>query len=97
MYIRVFPQLSRTKKPLEVRMGSGKGNPEIQCAVVKAGTILFELKGVPEHEAREALRKAGNKLNVICKVVSKADLPNETIAEQKLKKWFKEPNIIERR
>jgi large subunit ribosomal protein L16 len=84
MIIRIFPQLSRTKKPLEVRMGSGKGAPEIQCAVVKGGTVLFELKGIPEHEAREALRKAGNKLNVVCRVVSKAQLPNETAAEKLL-------------
>jgi large subunit ribosomal protein L16 len=78
-------------------MGSGKGNPEIQCAVVKAGTVLFELGGIPEQEAKEALRKAGNKLNVVCKVVSKAQLPNETVAEKLLSQTFKEPNVIERR
>jgi large subunit ribosomal protein L16 len=78
-------------------MGSGKGNPEIQCAVVKAGTVLFELGNIPADEAKDALRKAGNKLNVVCRVVSKAELPNETIAEQLLKKNFKEPNVIERR
>lgn len=97
MIIRIFPQLSRTKKPLEVRMGSGKGNPEIQCAVVKAGTVLFELKGIPAQEAKDALRKAGNKLNVVCRVVSKAQLPNETVAEKILSDSWKEPNVIPRR
>ncbi|MDR1991789.1 MAG: 50S ribosomal protein L16 [Mycoplasmataceae bacterium] len=97
IWIRIFPQLSRTKKPLEVRMGSGKGNPEIQCAVAKAGTVIFEIANVPEAEAKDTLRKAGNKLNVVCRVVSKADLPNETVAEQLLKKTFKAPNVILRR
>jgi large subunit ribosomal protein L16 len=78
-------------------MGSGKGNPEIQCAVVKAGTVVFELANIPAEEAKDTLRKAGNKLNVVCRVVSKAQLPNETVAEQLLKKTFKEPNVIERR
>jgi large subunit ribosomal protein L16 len=78
-------------------MGSGKGNPEIQCAVAKAGTVIFEIANVPEAEAKDTLRKAGNKLNVVCRVVSKADLPNETVAEQLLKKTFKAPNVILRR
>jgi large subunit ribosomal protein L16 len=78
-------------------MGSGKGNPEIQCAVVKSGTVLFELAGVPEVEAREALRKAGNKLNVMCKVVSRVDVGTETAAEQLLKLTYQEPNVIKRR
>jgi large subunit ribosomal protein L16 len=78
-------------------MGSGKGNPEIQCAVVKAGTVIFELANIPAAEAKDTLRKAGNKLNVVCRVVSKAELPNETVAEQLLKKNYKKPNVIERR
>jgi large subunit ribosomal protein L16 len=78
-------------------MGSGKGNPEIQCAVVKAGTVVFELGKIPEFEAREALRKAGNKLNVICRVVSKQDLPDETTAERLLSRTFRKPDVIERR
>jgi large subunit ribosomal protein L16 len=78
-------------------MGSGKGNPETQCAVVKSGTILFELSNVPENDARNALRKAGNKLNVVCKVVSKAELGTETAAEVELKKNFRKPNVIKRR
>jgi large subunit ribosomal protein L16 len=56
-------------------MGSGKGNPEYFVAVVKSGTIMFEIGGVDAAVAKEALRKAGNKLNVLCKVVKKGDLP----------------------
>ncbi|GMO16524.1 MAG: 50S ribosomal protein L16 [Mycoplasmoidaceae bacterium] len=77
MWTRIFPQLSITKKPLEVRMGSGKGNPEYYVAVVKEGTVMFEIAGVEEKIAREALRKAGNKLAVLCRVVSKGDLAYE--------------------
>ena len=76
-FIRIFPHLSRTKKPLEVRMGSGKGNPETWDAVVKRGTVMFEIMGLPEAQAKEALRKAGNKLNVTSKIVKKGELPHE--------------------
>jgi large subunit ribosomal protein L16 len=59
-------------------MGSGKGNPEYYVAVVKMGTVMFELGGIgDDHIMKEALRKAGNKLNVICKVVKKGELPRE--------------------
>lgn len=77
MWIRIFPQLSLTKKPLEVRMGSGKGNPEQWVAVVKKGTVMFELAGIPEDLMRDTLRKAGNKLNVLTKVVKKGELKND--------------------
>ena len=76
MWIRIFPHLSLTKKPLEVRMGSGKGNPEKWVAVVKTGTVMFEIAGVPEAVAKNALRAAGNKLCVSWKIVKKGDLPN---------------------
>ncbi len=76
MWIRIFPHLSLTKKPLEVRMGSGKGNPEKWVAVVKTGTVMFEIAGVPESVAKNALRAAGNKLCVSWKIVKKGDLPN---------------------
>ena len=56
VYIRIFPHLAKTKKPAEVRMGSGKGNPEQWVAVVKTGRVMFEMGGVPEDVAREALR-----------------------------------------
>lgn len=77
MWIRVFPQLSLTRKPLEVRMGSGKGNPEMWVAVVKKGTIIAEIAGIPEANMKEALRKAGNKLNVTTKIVKKGEIAHE--------------------
>ena len=77
LWIRVFPQLSLTRKPLEVRMGSGKGNPEMWVAVVKKGTVICEIAGISEAQMKEALRKAGNKLNVTTKIVKKGELPHE--------------------
>ena len=77
MWIRVFPQLSLTRKPLEVRIGSGKGNPELFVAVVKKGTVICEIAGIPEDQMKEALRKAGNKLNVTTKIVKRGELPHE--------------------
>src|SRR5664279_4528422 len=64
IWIRIFPDKPVTKKPAEVRMGSGKGAPDHWVAVVKPGRILFEMAGVPENEAAEAMRLAGNKLPV---------------------------------
>ena len=77
IWIRVFPQLSLTRKPLEVRMGSGKGNPELFVAVVKKGTVICEIAGITEEQMKEALRKAGNKLNVTTKIVKKGEIPHE--------------------
>ena len=77
IWIRVFPQLSLTRKPLEVRMGSGKGNPELFVAVVKKGTVICEIAGIPEDQMKEALRKAGNKLNITTKIVKKGEIPHE--------------------
>ena len=71
IWIRIFPQLSKTKKPLQMRMGSGKGAPDKWVAVVKDGTILFEMAGIDETLAREALRLAAYKLPIKCKVVSR--------------------------
>ena len=73
-WIKIFPDHPVTKKPLDVRMGSGKGAVEYWCAVVKPGRVLFEIAGVPEETAREALRLAGTKLPCKVKIVSKADL-----------------------
>lgn len=70
MWIRVFPDKPVSKKPLEVRMGKGKGAPEFWVAVVKPGKILFELEGVPENIAVESLSQAANKLPIRCQVVS---------------------------
>ena len=71
IWIRIFPHLSKTKKPLEVRMGSGKGSPDQWVAVVKNGTILFEMDGILEEQAREALRLAAQKLPIKCKIVTR--------------------------
>ncbi|MDE6952137.1 MAG: 50S ribosomal protein L16 [Lachnospiraceae bacterium] len=74
VWIKIFPDKPVTTKPAETRMGSGKGTLEYWVAVVKPGRVLFEIAGVPEEVAREALRLATHKLPCKCKVVSKADL-----------------------
>ena len=71
VYIKIFPHKSVTKKPAEVRMGSGKGSPEYWVAVVKPGRVMFELDGVPEEKAREAMRLASHKLPVKFKFIVK--------------------------
>jgi len=71
VWIKIFPHLAKTKKPLEVRMGSGKGAPEDWVAVVKKGTVMFEIAGVPEDLAKEALRLASHKLPIKTKFVKK--------------------------
>jgi large subunit ribosomal protein L16 len=71
VWIKVFPDKPVTKKPAEVRMGSGKGNPEYWVAVVKPGRVMFEIAGVSEEVAREAIRLAMHKLPVKCKFVKK--------------------------
>ena len=71
VWINIFPHKPITKKPAEVRMGSGKGNVEYYVAVVKPGRILFEISGVPEDVAREAMRKAGHKLPMKTKFVKR--------------------------
>ncbi len=71
VWIKVFPQLAKTKKPLEVRMGSGKGNPEGYVAVVKEGVILFEVAGVSEEIAKEAFRLGAQKLPILTKIIKR--------------------------
>ena len=71
VWINVFPDKPVTQKPAETRMGSGKGSPEHWVAVVKPGRVMFELAGVPEPLAKEALRLAGNKLSVKTRVVAR--------------------------
>ena len=73
VWIKIFPDKPVTAKPAETRMGSGKGSPEYWVAVVKPGRVLFEIAGVPEEAAREAMRLAANKLPIKCKFVAKAD------------------------
>ena len=74
VWIKIFPDKPVTSKPAETRMGSGKGTLEYWVAVVKPGRVMFEIAGVPEEAAREALRLAMHKLPCKCKIVSKADL-----------------------
>ena len=71
VWIRIFPHIPQTKKPLAVRMGGGKGNPEGYVAVVKKGTIMFEIAGVSDEVAREAFRLASHKLPITTKIVKK--------------------------
>ena len=73
VWIKIFPDKPVTKKPLETRMGKGKGAPEFWVAVVKPGRVMFELGGVPEETAREALRLAAMKLPVKCKFFTKEE------------------------
>ena len=74
VWINIFPHKPITKKPAEVRMGSGKGNVEYYVAVVKPGRVLFEVSGVPEDVAKEAMRKAGHKLPMKTKFVTRDNL-----------------------
>lgn len=73
VWINIFPHMAKTAKPLEVRMGSGKGAPDGWVAVVKKERVMFEVAGVPEEVAREALRLAMHKLPVKCKFVKKPE------------------------
>ncbi len=82
VWIKIFPDKPVTAKPAETRMGSGKGTLEYWVAVVKPGRVLFEIAGVPEETAREALRLAMHKLPIRCKIVSKADLEGGDNSEE---------------
>nr|PZN36443.1 MAG: 50S ribosomal protein L16 [Actinomycetota bacterium] len=73
VWINIFPDKPVTQKPAETRMGSGKGNPEYWVAVVKPGRVMIELAGVPEELAREAMRKAGHKLPIKTRFVTRED------------------------
>ena len=73
VWIRIYPSHAKTKKPAQVRMGSGKGSPDQWVAVVKAGRVMFEIGGVPEATAREALRLAAYKLPIHTKIVKKGE------------------------
>ena len=77
VWIKIFPDKPITEKPAETRMGSGKGSPEYWVAVVKPGRVMFEMEGVDESVAREAMRLASHKLPIKCKFATKADLENK--------------------
>jgi large subunit ribosomal protein L16 len=74
IWIRIFPHTSVTRKPQDVKMGSGKGNPEFFVAKVRPGTIMFEMQGVPEEVAREAMRLAAHKLPVKTKFLTREEM-----------------------
>ncbi len=75
VWIRIFPDKPVTKKPLETRMGKGKGNPEQWVAVVKPARILYEMEGVPEPVAREAMRLAAHKLPIKTRFITRSEMP----------------------
>ena len=79
VWIKIFPDKPITEKPAETRMGSGKGSPEYWVAVVKPGRVMFEMDGVTEEQAKEAMRLASNKLPIKCKFVKKSDETNEEV------------------
>ncbi len=79
VWIKIFPDKPITEKPAETRMGSGKGSPEYWVAVVKPGRVMFEIAGVDEELAREAMRLAANKLPIKCKFVTKAEQEKEGV------------------
>ncbi len=74
IWIRIFPHTPVTRKPLDVKMGSGKGNPEFFVAKVKTGTVMFEMKGVTEEVAREAMRLAAHKLPVKTRFIAREEI-----------------------
>ena len=77
VWIKIFPDKPITEKPAETRMGSGKGSPEYWVAVVKPGRVMFEIAGVSEEVAREAMRLAANKLPIKCKFIAKEETGGE--------------------
>ena len=81
VWIKIFPDKPITEKPAETRMGSGKGSPEYWVAVVKPGRVMFEIAGVSEEVAREALRLASHKLPIKTKIVKREDLEAQEVGE----------------
>lgn len=82
VWIKIFPDKPITKKPAETRMGSGKGSPEYWVAVVKPGRVLFEISGVSEELAREALRLASHKLPIKCKFIAREAAESEVVTNE---------------
>ena len=74
IWIRVFPDKAITKKPAETRMGKGKGDPQFWVAVVKPGRVMFEMEGIPEADARAALKLASDKLPIHCKILVRQEI-----------------------
>jgi large subunit ribosomal protein L16 len=85
VWIKIFPHKPVTEKPAETRMGSGKGSPEYWVAVVKPGRVMFEIAGVTEDIAKEALRLAAHKLPIKCKVVTNMDFDKDAFSKMSFK------------
>ena len=81
VWIKIFPDKPVTQKPAETRMGSGKGSPEYWVSVVKPGRVMFEISGVPEETAKEALRLASHKLPIKAKIVKREELESQEVGE----------------
>ena len=94
VYITIFPDKPITKKPAETRMGSGKGNPEEWVAVVKPGRIMFEIAGVPEDVAREALRLAQHKLPIKTKIIIAEDAEERAEAEMEAEEALEASGLL---
>lgn len=92
IWIRIFPQMAKTKKPAEVRMGSGKGNPEGWVAVVKEGKVMFEIGGIADDKMKEALRMAGFKLPITTKIIKRTKALSET---EKLKMEAQHESLLD--
>jgi large subunit ribosomal protein L16 len=94
IWIRIFPDKPFTKKPAETRMGSGKGSPEGWVAVVKPGRVLFEMSGVAEDVAKEAMRLAAHKLPIRTKFVTRHDMPDHVEEMHETDEVVVTPNIV---
>ncbi len=90
VWIKIFPHKPVTEKPAETRMGSGKGSPEYWVAVVKPGRIMFEIAGVSEEQAKEALRLAAYKLPIKCKIVKNEEFDAEAFSKMTFKTHVEE-------
>ena len=95
VWIKIFPHKPVTEKPAETRMGSGKGSPEYWVAVVKPGRIMFEIAGVAEDQAREALRLAAYKLPIKCKIVKNEAFDAEAFSKMSFKTHEEQPQEAE--
>ena len=91
VWIKIFPDKPVTEKPAETRMGSGKGSPEYWVAVVKPGRVLFEISGVPEDVAREAMRRGMHKLPLKCKFITRAEQEKAAALEEARQKPAEKP------
>jgi large subunit ribosomal protein L16 len=95
VWIKIFPHKPVTEKPAETRMGSGKGSPEYWVAVVKPGRIMFEIAGVPEDQAKEALRLAAYKLPIKCKIMKNEEFDAEAFSKIVFKTHIEEMPVVE--